>query len=242
MLRRPLLLPLLLFPLVPRAAVAADRATPVDGSGTRIDQSRELPPFRRLTVDGPIDLTLKAAATERAVVHADDNLAPLVETRVSGDTLAIGARAGSVFRTRSRLKVTVEFRQLESLRVLGSGNVHADHLLGPIMEVTIRGSGDVSIDDLQAEALAASISGSGDFTAAGRADKLGVVLTGAGDLRAEKLEAREAAIRIRGSGDARVHATATLAVDISGSGDVRYRGEPAISRRIKGSGTVAPLR
>ncbi len=242
MLRRPLLLSLLLVPLAPLAARAADRATPVEGSGNRIDQPRELPPFRRLTVDGPIDVTLTAAAAERAVVQVDDNLAPLVETRVSGDTLAIGARAGSVFRTRGRLKVTVEFRQLESLRVLGSGNVRADRLLGPIMEVTIRGSGDVAIGDLQAEVLAASISGNGDLTVAGRADKLGVVLTGAGDLRAEKLEAREAAVRIRGSGDARVHATATLAVDISGSGDVRYRGEPAITRSIRGSGQVAPLR
>jgi hypothetical protein len=218
--------------------LAAER---VEGSGRVVDDARDLPPFRRLVVDGPIDVTLVRGAAERATVHADDNLLPLVQTRVAGGTLSIGARPKVSFRTRNRLRVTLQFRELEALRVLGSGRLHADFMLAPITEIVIRGSGDVAIDDLQSDVLAVSITGSGDLTVAGHADKLGAVLTGSGDLRADKLQSREAALRLRGSGDARVHATGSLQVDIAGAGDVRYRGEPKISKQIKGGGDVAPL-
>jgi hypothetical protein len=233
--------------LLPLAAAAQISMTfgagpTVDGSGNVIDQPRAVGPFRGLVVSGPIDVRLKAGDAERVVVHADDNIVPLIETQVVDGRLEVGVRSGTSFRTRSRMYADVTFRELSSVLIKGSGDVRADRIAAPIFETTIRGSGDVVIDALESEAVAVSISGSGDFTASGRAPKVGIVIVGSGDVRADKLEAREVAVRIRGSGDVRVHAASSLQVDIAGSGDVRYRGEPVLTKKVAGSGDVLPLR
>jgi hypothetical protein len=214
----------------------------VEGSGNVIDDLRSVPPFTGLVVAGPIDVRLRAAGAERVVVHADDNIAPLITTTVEDGKLVVGLKPGASFRTRTRMYAEVGFRELTSVLVRASGDVRADRISAPIFETTIRGSGDVSIDALDSDAVALSIAGSGDFSASGRAAKLGVVIVGSGDVRADGLQAREVAVRIRGSGDARVHATESLQVDIAGSGDVRYRGEPKLTKKVSGSGEVLPLR
>lgn len=215
----------------------------VEGSGNVIEDVRSVPAFNGLVVAGPIDVRLRAGSAERVVVvHADDNIAPLITTTVEDGKLVVGLKPGASLRTRSRMYAEVGFREMASVLVRGSGDVRADRISAPIFETTIRGSGDVSIDALESDAVALSIAGSGDFTANGRASKLGVVIVGSGDVRADKLQAREVAVRIRGSGDARVHASESLQVDIAGSGDVLYRGEPTITKKVAGSGEVRPLR
>jgi hypothetical protein len=234
-----------LLPLAASAQVTwtyGSGGSTVDGSGNAVDQPRVVGPFRGLVVNGPVDVRLKAGNAQRVVVHADDNIVPLIQTQVVDDKLVVDVMAGASFRTRSRMYAEVTFRELSSVLIKGSGDVRADRIVTPIFETTIRGSGDVVIDALESDAVALSISGSGDFTAAGRAPKLGVVIVGSGDVRADKLEAQDVAVRIRGSGDVRVHATNTLQVDIAGSGDVRYRGEPTVTKKVAGSGDVAPLR
>lgn len=225
-----------------QAALIAGDTSRVEGSGRVIEEVRVLAPFAALVASGPIDVRLTRAAVERALVRADDNIAPMIETRVANGRLIVGLRPGASFRTHSRLRVEVSFRELASVQVTGSGDVRADRIVAPVVDVTIRGSGDVAIDALDAEAVAVSILGSGDFTVAGRATRLGAVIEGSGDLRAERLEARAVAVRIRGSGDARVHATESLQADLAGSGDLRYRGAPALGKKVAGTGEVKPLR
>lgn len=225
------------------SVVVGGSGSKVEGSGTMVDEVRTVGGFNGVVVTGAIDVILKAGPVERVTVHADDNIAPLIETRVVDGKLQVGTVSGASFRTRNRLYATVEYRELASVNVRGSGDVRADRVKSSIFEATIRGSGDVVIEALESEAVAISISGSGDIvTAGGRADKLGVVVVGSGDVRFDKLASREAAVRIRGSGDVRVHASESLQVDIAGSGDVLYRGEPRISKKVAGSGEVRPLR
>lgn len=228
--------------VIAQVVVVAGSGPRVDGSGNVIEDVRSVPAFSGLVVAGPIDVQLRAGSAERVVVHADDNIAPLITTTVEDGKLVVGLKPGTSLRTRSRMFAEVGFREMASVLVRGSGDVRADRISAPIFETTIRGSGDVTINALDSDAVALSIAGSGDFTASGRAAKLGVVIVGSGDVRADALQAREVAVRIRGSGDARVHATESLQVDVAGSGDVRYRGEPKVTKKIAGSGEVLPLR
>lgn len=222
--------------------VLGDGGKRIDGSGRATDEARVVGAFNGLVVRGPVDVKLTAGSSEKVVVHADDNIVGLIEIEVKDGKLVVGIKSGVSLRTRSQPYVRVEFREMNSVAVRGSGDVHADRIKAPVFETTISGSGDVLVDEIESDAVALSISGSGDFGIGGRAGKLGVVIVGSGDVRAEKLQVRDAAIRIRGSGDARVYATESLQVDIAGSGDVRYRGEPKVTKKIAGSGEVSPLR
>lgn len=213
----------------------------VEGSGNAADEVRQVGGFSALTIEGPVDVQLKAGERERVTVHADDNIVPLISTEVQAGRLVVGMKPSTV-RTRTKMLVTVEFTQMSGILIRGSGDVRGDTIKTAIFEAVLRGSGDVVVDRIEADAVALSVAGSGDFTAGGKANSLGVNVMGSGDVRTENLEARQVAVRIRGSGDVRVHAVDTLTVDIAGSGDVRYRGTPQIMQKKAGSGEVRPLK
>jgi hypothetical protein len=250
-LRRTLLLAGALTPFA--AAVAAEPATGwvalfggsgdrIEGSGKVIDDARNIAGYRRVILQGPLDVRVKAADADGVIVHADDNIAPLIETNLLGGTLVIGVRAGSSYRTQTKVQVRVQARQIDGVVLRGSGDVRVDRVEAEVFEATLQGSGDITVDSLRADAVAVSIAGNGDVRIKGTAGSLGVVLDGTGDVHCADLPAQRVAVRIRGSGDVRVHATDELKVDVDGSGDVRYRGEPRISKSIRGSGTVTALR
>jgi hypothetical protein len=213
----------------------------IKGSGRVVEDVRDVAGFNRLVVQAPIDVRLQMADTDRVVVHADDNIAPLIETILQGGALVIGLRPDTSYRTQTRVRVKVQAREMLGVLMRGSGELRTDRIVTDVFEATVQGAGDIRIDSVQANAVAVSIAGSGDFRAAGTATSFGVVIDGAGDVYCDKLQAQQVAVRIRGSGDARVHAGAELKVDIDGSGDVRYRGAPKITKSISGSGSVEPL-
>jgi hypothetical protein len=214
----------------------------VNGSGVVAEEVRAITGFSSLAVNSAVDVRLKAGTAERVTVRADDNIVPLIDTRVDNGRLIVGVQPGVSYRTRHAPVVTVEFVQMNGVQILGSGDVRADVIKAQVFEVSVRGSGDVFVERIDSNVLAVSITGSGDVTARGRADSVAVHVDGSGDARLDGVEARQAAVRIRGSGDVRVHAVESLRVDIAGSGDVRYRGTPQLMKKVAGSGDVLPLR
>jgi hypothetical protein len=210
----------------------------VTGSGNIVEERRAASGFTALKVAGSIDVELKAAEREGVTVRADDNIVPLIETRVEGTTLVVGAVRGASFRTRHSPRVIVEFVRLNEVSVSGSGDVRADRVRGETFAVSVSGSSDVRIVALDVDSLGVVISGSGDFAAAGRAAQQGFRIKGSGDVIARDLVGRIVKVSIAGSGDAAVHATDELEVSIAGSGDVVYRGDPKVTKKIAGSGAV----
>lgn len=223
------------------AAVTFGSGERVQGSGRIVEDRRSLSGFVAVHVAGPIDVELKASERDSVTVRSDDNIAPLIETRVGGGdrpALEIGVRSDAAFRASRRPVVVVEFRALSELVIRGSGNARADRIHADDFALSLSGSGDVRVDALQARRFAAVLSGSGDLLARGRAEEQAYRLSGSGDIDAGHLEGRSVQVSISGSGDASVHATETLDASIAGSGDVAYRGSPQITQRIRGSGSV----
>jgi hypothetical protein len=213
----------------------------VEGSGTVVDQQREVGSFSAIRVSGPIDVQLRSGDKEQVSVRFDDNLQSLIETTVvegRAPTLEIRVARDASFRARKAPVVSITFRQLEALSLSGSGDVRADRVRTDDLAISIAGSSDVRIDDLDANTLGISIAGSGDFQASGRADTQGIRIAGSGDVRAQRLTGKVVKISIAGSGDAHVNASETLEVSIAGSGDVIYAGSPKVTQKIMGSGSV----
>jgi hypothetical protein len=223
------------------AVVSIGSGQRVQGSGRIVEDHRQLANFTAVRLDGPVDLELRLSEHDRVIVRTDDNIAPLIETRVTaGDrpTLEIGVRPGAAFRVRRVPVVVVEFRALSELVMRGSGNATADRIHAEDFALSMNGSGDARIEALEAKRFAAAVSGSGDLTVAGNADEQAFRIAGSGDVNARRLQGRTVLVAIAGSGDASVHATEALDVTIAGSGDVVYRGSPRIVQRIRGSGSV----
>jgi hypothetical protein len=223
------------------AAVTFGTGEHVNGSGRIVDDRRQLSGFTAVRLAGPIDVELKASDRDAVTVRVDDNIAPLIETRVNGGdrpALEIGVKPGASFRTRHAPVVVVEFRALSELVMRGSGNAHADRISAEDFALSTNGSGDTRIDALQATRFAAVLAGSGDLVVGGRADQLAIRISGSGDADARRLESRDAQVAIAGSGDVALKVSETLDVTIAGSGDVTYWGSPRITQRLRGTGTV----
>ena len=220
--------------LMPLLAPQAAQASPLEGSGTPVTETRTVAAFDGIALSGSLDLVVRQGAQQSVQVQADDNLLPLLETvvepaRNGGSTLKVrwkreGGWGGSWnsgwnrVQPRTKVLVTVVVPTLTS--------------------VAVAGSGDARLQGLNTEDLSVRISGSGDVIGQGSATRLKISIAGSGDVRLAEMRSEEVSVSIAGSGDAAVNAQKALSVSIAGSGDVSYTGEAQVKSSVAGSGSV----
>jgi len=209
------------------------------GNGRMSEETRGVRNVDGVALSGIGNLYIDVGDREELVIEAEENLLDLFETRVQGGVLCIGTKAGVDIRPTKPVNFYLTVKQLESIKVSGSGNVHAPALEASDFSVTISGSGDVEMAELYAGSLAAKISGSGDLEIAGGAvDEQKITISGSGTYRAMDLESSDANVKISGSGSATIQVYERLGAHISGSGTLRYAGRPYVEESISGSGSI----
>jgi len=208
----------------------------VSGSGNVVAQTRDLPVFKRIRLKGAGHVTLTQGDNQSVVIESDDNILPLIRTRVDGGTLEISHESYNLRPTKLEYRLTAS--EISGVSISGSADVEGQGAIAAdAFEADISGSGDMRLD-LAASRLTASIKGSVMMVVSGTADEQHSEIKGSGDIQAFELLSKRVAVTIAGSGDCRVRASDELRAEISGSGDVLYRGRPRIESDIKGSGSV----
>ena len=224
------------------AAAPAARADIVTGSGKVVTETRAVTGFQAVASSLGGKLLLRQGTREGVELSGDDNVLPLIETRVVDHdgvpTLVIGPKRGSTFTTRSPMSATVDLITLKAIAMSGGGAVTYDGLKTSSLKLALSGSADVKLRQLSADELAGNVSGSGDLVFGGKATKLSVSISGSGDVNSRALEADDVSVSVAGSGDASVTARKTLNVSIAGSGSVVYAGDPIVKSSIAGHGSV----
>lgn len=220
----------------------------VVGSGHASSVRRDLAAFHEIGVNLPAKIELVQGDSEAIVIEADDNLLPLIETVVTNGELTIRPVKGVNLKGNSRIKITLNVRNVDKLSLASSADVSAARLTAAKLASSIAGSGRITIQDLQSDTLSVSIAGSGRFEAQGAAKTMDANIAGSGDISASKLSAHDVKISIAGSGDATVWVRKGLTVSIAGSGNVRYYGEGALrdsstmgSGHVKQMGSAPPV-
>lgn len=190
----------------------------VRGNGEIKSESRSLPTFSKIVLEGSMDIVATAGASAQTFdISGDSNILPLIKTEVRGGVLHVYCDKN--YSTKSKLIITTSLTSLEA--------------------VTIEGSGDIKGNTINSETMSAEIDGSGDISLNGTAKKLHVSINGSGDANTRELTADDVHIDINGSGNAFVQANSSLHIEINGSGDVEYIGSPtSVNQSINGSGSV----
>lgn len=215
----------------------------IKGSGVSKTETRGAEGFHAVSLGIDARVELRQGDSEGVTVTGDDNIVPLVETVVEKGTLKIRWPADRHFSvTYKKLDIVVNLKDIDGIRLGGSGDIHGAKLKTGTLHAQLAGSGDILLDALDADALQGSIAGSGTLKAAGRADMVEFTLAGSGDFIAPRLESRRVTISVQGSADAIVWATESLTATIAGSGDVKYYGKPQVTQTVAGSGTVRRAR
>jgi len=210
----------------------------VRGSGHVETEERTVRDFDRVVVEGEGTLLLEQGDDERLVIEAEDNLLDELTSDVHDDTLELTQRRNVSLRPTKPIIYHLQMRDIRAVRLRGSGNLRADEIETPDLELDIEGSGSMDVEELVAERLDAQIDGSGDIQLGGEVDWQRVRIFGSGEYSGFGLRSEECIVDIEGSGRVEVHVTDELEVDIEGSGDVRYEGDPSVTTDIDGSGDV----
>lgn len=188
------------------------------GSGQLATQSRQVSGFTSVELTGVGELSIDQTGTESLTVSAEDNLLPLLTSRVEGDTLILGKKPNTRIVTSKPITYTLTMKDITGLAVSGSGTINAPKLT--------------------TAALSIEISGSGVITTAGNADDQSLEISGSGRYLADGLTSKTTTAEISGSGTANVVASNALDVKISGSGTLTYSGNPQVSQTVSGSGKL----
>jgi hypothetical protein len=211
----------------------------IQGSGKLVEKARNIAAFTKLRLEGPMTVRLTQAGADAAKVAADDNIEPMIETLIEGDTLVLRMQAGAAFTTRNPPTVLVDSKNLQSISLKGSGDVSMERFKGDSLTLNLTGSGDIRLGLLELRELSATLIGSGDLQAAGRAETQNWTLNGSGDVDARSLSGRSIKASLHGSGDLSLGVADTLEADLNGSGDLSYAGRPQLRQSVKGTGEIS---
>jgi hypothetical protein len=194
-----------------------DNKDQIQGSGVARTDQRDVEKFEELSLMGGMDAVVTIGDQQSVTIEADDNVLPIIETKVEDGKLIVVPTEN--YRAKTPVKLTITVPQLKGVAINGSGDVDVNGLNG-------------------ASSFAVAINGSGDVTAKGTADAVSVAVRGSGDVKLQDLQAKNGKVAVAGSGDVTVNATDKLDVSVAGSGDVKYMGSPKITKSIAGSGSV----
>jgi len=225
----------LLFPnLLIVSTVTAQRYV---GSGHRAMEKRDLKGFNKIEASASVSVYVEQGDEFEVKVEADDNLVPLITTKVSGSVLQVSIKQNTDISRNSSMDVFVKMPQLKSVQLGGSsglatkGKFSVDKL-----DIKTNGSGNILMN-VEANEITAFTTGSGNIEFEGKATFIKAHTRGSGNLYFAKLVAEEVIIEVSGSGYAEVKQASSLAIKIDGSGNVYYDPKLSTSIDIKGGGS-----
>jgi len=233
----------------------------VRGSGNIKTQTVDVSDFNSVSLENSGDVYIEQGSTESVTVEADDNILPLLETKVIGKELVLTTKPNTSIDPSRKIVYRITTKDLSGISLKGSGDFYVSPIESDSMDISVDGSGNIKIDDLATGKLSirlngsgnigidkvtatstdASINGSGDIQLAGQSPTQEISFNGSGNYLAGDLESKSVDIHIPGSADVTVWATDELKAQINGSGTVRYYGKPTVDQSGNGSGKIVSL-
>jgi uncharacterized protein with beta-barrel porin domain len=216
----------------------------IQASDTVVSETRTASGFTGIDMRTVGRVVLSQGEGESLAVRGSDNIVPLIKTSVQNGVLVIEMEEDIFVTDMHDAKVltfTIGVKDLNALTVSGMGDVEADRLTAPRLDLTVSGAGRVILNHLSIENLRLTLGGAGDVELEGSADSAVIVLSGAGNVQAPDLAIRTANVSLPGLGNATVWVTENLTGSISGVGNVQYYGNPHTDLKASGLGVFRSL-
>jgi len=215
-------------------------APSVPGSGTIKTESPSVSGATVVNLSGVGELHITQGPQESLSVTTDDNLLPLLDTRLEGEVLTLGQKSNENLKPTRGIVYKLCLKEVSKITLSGVGTVDASGLHRKDLTVVASGAGEIQLKDLQLELLSVTLSGAGRIVADGIARQQALDSSGVGSFEGKGLEGEAVTISIGGTGSASVNATKTLDANVSGTGSVTYFGKPTVSKKVTGVGSVNP--
>jgi hypothetical protein len=208
----------------------------IKGDGNVVKEDRDVSGFASIEVSGAFNVLLYQGDTESLTVEADENLVPLIITRVRGNRLEIYTE--EKIREATEMNIFLTFKQLEMIDLSGAVSLKGEEIL-EFDELDIDGSGATEVWlKMNAQELETDFSGASDVHLVGSANKARFDVSGASEIRAYDFVIAHCEIEVSGAAEADIHVTGNLDVEVSGAATLRYKGSPQVRSDISGAGSL----
>ncbi|MBK9214531.1 MAG: DUF2807 domain-containing protein [Chloracidobacterium sp.] len=175
------------------------------GSGRIASETREISGFHGVDVGGVFQVEITAQRDYSVEIEADDNLLPLITTKVRNGILTISTERK--LSSENPMRIRISAPDIDSLDASGAAKV--------------------SVIGLQNERISVDSSGASKVRLAGETAKLTTDVSGATQIDAQELLAANAEIEASGASHVDVSVTGELRTDISGASKITYSGTPS---------------
>ncbi len=208
-----------------------------DGSGDIVQEHRDVGAFHQIRMEGSMKIYITQGPYEPILLEGDDNILPIIDTRVMDGRLIIDS--DHPYNSNRGIRVYVTMENIDQLVIDGSGAMYGENpITTDQLRLEIEGSGRFDLD-VSAQDIISRLDGSGQFLLRGTADSHDINVDGSGQLKAGDLVTDHYEINVDGSAICRIYVRESLDVYINGAGIVYYRGNPAtVHSQINGAGKV----
>lgn len=215
-----------------------DGSVKVESDGKRSSESRTVDAFSAIRVEGVFNVFLQQGDKEAVKVEADENIVPVVVTKVDKDTLVVKLKDNVSVRDMDKVNVYITLTNIRHLETAGVGTLKCLSKLNlSQLKFDCEGVGSTELD-LNVDQLNVQSEIVGGLTLSGKAKNVTINHSGVGTIDAFGLSSENLSLSTSGVGSAEVNASKTLSIDASGIGDVRYKGGAVTHIRADGVGKV----
>jgi len=191
----------------------------IQGNGKSTTANRTLANFNAVNLKGgyEVNIHIKKNSKSYLTISGDENIVPLISTKVEGETLYI--KNDESIDNHLPLVLNIYSNNIDNLNISGAGKINIKNINSKIFNLNI--SGAVSI------------------TLSGNTDSLIIKSSGASDINAKELKALNGKIHMSGTSSAKIFVTGNLKANISGIGSITYYGNPkVVSQKVSGIGSI----
>ncbi len=211
----------------------------IKGDGNVVSQSRTLPSFNKIYINGVINVNLEQGASESAKVETDANLINYVVTNVNDGVLEIGIKENVDINHSTKMLVNVTLKNVDEITNSGVGNIDCNGTLNlENLKLENDGVGNVTIN-LNCNKLEADVNSVGGLSLSGKASAANIENNSIGNIEAFDLYVDVLKIDNNSVGNAQVNSNKEIYIELNGIGNVSYKGNAVVKAlNINGIGKV----
>lgn len=194
--------------------------TGVDGNGNVVKDDRVITaPFNAIEVSHGLDVEISIGQNQKILVIADENIAELISTEVSDNTLYI--KADKIIGSTKSKKIEVSVTALEKLQVSSGSHVETQGTVSAD-ELTVQASSGSNVSiAVDVQSLQLNSSSGADLKVQGKTVDLNLKSSSGGSIDSRNLSAQNIQAKASSGGNAVVSKADNITVDESSGGHVQ---------------------
>lgn len=207
------------------------------GSGTVTTTTRDVGAFRKIAISDGI--TARAVTGSRSVtIRTDDNLQPLIETVVEGDTLRVRVAGITNVGSRAALEADISNDVFEGVSASGASNVKVPATSATVFPISASGASVIDVSGLSATTVNVDASGASQITVTGSATDATASAAGGSNLNLTGLPLTALRLDVSGASTVTARVSGSVSGGVSGASTVVITGSPSNGVDTSGGSTI----